>query len=255
MPPDYPYCDVIQDGQVTDCTGCWVYGAETKLYYWPELSSDYLRPSNVSTASECPNDLAGILAPTPTKTQTYDGPPLTTVLYYSNEMVSTNVVSTTTLTYPTAYMSIDALEGRDACNGFDGAPIAGTIIPVKIEDLSSGLLQFPGITNAAQSTRVASLIANRQTEQWHEFLGIGWESTVGISMTQTVPVNMADFGKPPSALAYYFGAVGLRCIVDQYISGVSNKNTDGSMYIFGAAGLLVEIPPGMPCDTIYDGEP
>lgn len=95
-----------------------------------------------------------------------------------------------------------------------------------------------------------SVIANRELSKYTDLFGYNWEqhstfsgSTFGglggpnLPMT-SVPVNLADLGKPPPPLSYYFGAVGWYCLNhDPY--ALHNQPV--------SAGL-----PPMDCNTIYD---
>ncbi|KAK4545075.1 hypothetical protein LTR36_003626 [Oleoguttula mirabilis] len=143
------------------------------------------------------------------------------------------------------YLSIQDLEGRDASWAFNGlGPFPATIIPVAPGDLVSQIIAPPLITNDALSSSAMSVIANRETEKYTDLFGYNWQQyQSGLGgpniPLQTVAVNPADLGRPPQALSYYFGAVGWYCL-----------NADPFALEFQpiSAGL----PPGMPCDTIFD---
>ncbi|KYG43839.1 hypothetical protein M433DRAFT_330714 [Acidomyces richmondensis BFW] len=141
------------------------------------------------------------------------------------------------------YLSVEALEGRDGCHNFYGlnsgsyAPIiAGTIMPLGPDEQSSGIMTFPGITNDAQSTSVASIIANLESDKWSDLFGVGWQTSYQLALpitTALVPLNPADLGRPPPLLSYYFGPAGVACLMN-YQAG--------------------PLPGGLPCNTIFDGE-
>ncbi|TKA75553.1 hypothetical protein B0A49_03587 [Cryomyces minteri] len=142
-----------------------------------------------------------------------------------------NWTSVVTLTSPTAYLSVDAIIPRDGCHNFGaGGPMPGAVIPVEPGDLKSGIASFPGISEPWQMSSVASVIAFGGNS---DFLGIGWQtrSFAKVTSTAIVSVNLADLGRPPPIVSYYFGQAGHACIN-------------------GYAGALAK---GFPCDTIFDG--
>ena len=89
-----------------------------------------------------------------------------------------------------------------------------------------------------------SVIANRQTEKFTDLFGYDWhqglEGVGGPNMPmQTVALNMADLGRPPQPLSYYFGAAGWYCM---------NANP----FALEDQPISAGLPPGMPCDTIFN---
>jgi len=109
-------------------------------------------------------------------------------------------------------------------------------MPLGPDEQSSGIMAFPGITNDAQSTSVASIIANLESDKWTDLFGVGWQTSYQLALpitTALVSLNPADLGRPPPLLSYYFGPAGVACLMN---------------YQAGPA------PIGLPCNTIFDGE-
>jgi len=103
----------------------------------------------------------------------------------------------------------------------------------------------PLITNEALSSSAASVIAHQEVDKYTDLFGYNWRyenGEYGLGMPnmpmQTVPVNLADIGKPPPPLSYYFGAAGWYCL-----------NSDPH---FGMAQPISAQLPPIPCDTIFD---
>lgn len=180
-----------------------------------------------------------VLAPTITPAPT-SGLPATQVLTLSYSLPTGDITYTYTVTSPTVYISIDTLFASDGCGYPYGEPVPGTIIPIDPGDLKSPMIQIPGVTNAEQSSSIASIMANQQSEKFSDIFGIGWQTSyvaVAGLTTALVDVNMADIGRPPPVLSYYFYPT-----MAQYCLEMQQADS-------GAAGW----PSGFPCATIFDG--
>lgn len=225
-PITYPHCNttemsILGPGNAGDCSGCYVFGGEARLYYWPApVEEAPFCPSSYTLQDRTapPDDVKG---------------PVTAVITYSNANFYPNITTTATHTSPTIYMSIDELEGRDGCHFFYGGPIPGTVFPLGPKDLQTGIITVPGMTDAAASSSVASIIAHQETDKYTDLFGVGWQSYYPYIpvVTQLVDINIADFGRPPPYLSYYLGDAGAYCI-----------NTE----------INDNYPAGLPCNTIFD---
>nr|POE62811.1 hypothetical protein CFP56_03715 [Quercus suber] len=226
-PIDYPHCEteleeIFGTSGAGDCSGCWILGENAHLYYWPQ---------DVEEGPLCPDSYA---LKSPTATVHNNSGPVTAVLTYSNPMFYPNITTTTTLTSPTIYMSVENLQGRDGCHDFYGAPFPGTVFALGPKETQSALMTFPGMTDAAASSSFASIIAHQETAKYTDLFGIGYETLfqtrqkVYPIVTQLVDINMADLARPPPYLSYFLGDAGAKCIQGDY----------GASYF--------------PCGTIFD---
>ncbi|KAF2232971.1 hypothetical protein EV356DRAFT_234852 [Viridothelium virens] len=228
-PITWPHCNKTELRETNaNCQGCWLEGYVARLLYWPVDAETIGSP-------DCPDSYREISTAPANKT------PATTTFQVKDSQY--NITSVYTFTSPTAYLSVNEIAGRDACDGFWGSPMLDVILPIPPQDLKSGILSFPGINgNSAAMTSVASVIAKGGNSD--AFLGTGWQNAGGyqdpfalLTKTQVVPFNYADLGRRPPAVSYYFGAAGEQCIEDYFYKG------------WDAGGL----PGGFPCDTIIDG--
>ncbi|KAL9075633.1 MAG: hypothetical protein Q9157_003920 [Trypethelium eluteriae] len=228
-PITWPHCNKTELRETNaNCQGCWLEGYVARLFYWPVDAETIGSP-------DCPDSYREISTAPANKT------PATTTFQVKDSQY--NITSVYTFTSPTAYLSVNEIAGRDACDGFWGSPMLDVILPIPPQDLKSGILSFPGINgNSAAMTSVASVIAKGGNSD--AFLGTGWQNAGGyqdpfalLTKTQVVPFNYADLGRRPPAVSYYFGAAGEQCIEDYFYKG------------WDAGGL----PGGFPCDTIIDG--
>nr|POE99491.1 hypothetical protein CFP56_52881 [Quercus suber] len=211
QPIDYPHCEteleeIFGTTGAGDCSGCWISGENAHLYYWPQ---------SVEEAPLCPDSY---VLQSNTAIANNASRPVTAVLTYSNTDFYPNVTTTTTLTSPTIYLSVQNLQGRDGCHDFYGAPFPGTLFALGPKETQSALMTFPGMTDAAASSSFASIIAHQETEKYTDLFGIGYETLFQTRfkiypiVTQLVDINMADLGRPPPYLSYFLGDAGAKCI-------------------------------------------
>jgi len=120
-----------------------------------------------------------------------------------------------------------------------------TIVAVDPSDLYSQIIAPPLITNEAVSSSAMSVIARRESWKYTDLFGYAWQqhsSSMGLNgpalSMQSVPVNVADLGKPPPPLSWYYGAAGWYCL---------NENP----YAIHGQPISAGLPP-ISCDTIYD---
>jgi len=107
------------------------------------------------------------------------------------------------------------------------------VLPFEPDEFVTAILDVATVTNAAQSSSLASVIAYQDTAKFDDLFGIGWQ-TYGGNLPLTlkyVKGNYADLGKPPPMLSYYLGYAAAQCLV----AAVTNENAP------------------KPCNTIFDG--
>jgi hypothetical protein len=86
------------------------------------------------------------------------------------------------------YLSVAYLEGRDGCHNFYGSPIGGTIMPLGEDERKSGIMTFPGVTNAYQSSSIASIIAHQESSKYTDLFGLGWQTSYQLNLPITTTV-------------------------------------------------------------------
>jgi len=104
--PDLPHCDTTWPGG-GDCAGCVLMALNSKFYYWPDREV-------VNWTEICPPETYSLVPssvkPLPMNPLT----PVTAIMTLTNEILSLTP-TIFTFTSPTAYLSIEELQGRRYC--------------------------------------------------------------------------------------------------------------------------------------------
>jgi len=108
----------------------------------------------------------------------------------------------------------------------------GTVMPFEIGEFATAINSYPGMTDAAASSSIASIIAHQEIDKYTDIVGQGWQaSTNYVSWGQVyVSGNYADLGKPPPIESYYLGYQGNICFSAAYGATTVDR----------------------PCQTLYD---